>query len=241
MGSTGGAAQRRTIMVVNPNTTVTMTAAVVAAARRVAGPAVTLVGSTASTGVGAIESNVDEVRGAVAVVEQVVAGERAGVDAYVVACFGDTGVAAAREVAAGPVVGMTEAALVTAALVAPRFTVVTLPPRTAQMSHRVVRELGFGHRCAVRAVELPVHEVAGGAAHLLELFVDVGRRALREDAAEALVLGCAGLADLVAPLQERLQVPVVEGVAAAVTLAEGLLAQGLSTSRASTYARVGPP
>ena len=224
-------------MVVNPNTTAAMTDQVVAAARRVAGPTTTLVGSTAASGVDSIESNLDEVRGAVAVVEQVLAGERSGVDAYVVACFGDTGVAAAREVAAGPVVGMTEAALLTAALVSARFSVVTMPPRTREQSHRVVRALGLGHRCVVRAVQVPVSEVAAGSAHLLELFADEGRRALREDAAEALVLGCAGLTELVEPLQDLLQVPVVEGVAAAVVQAEGLLAQHLSTSRASTYAR----
>jgi allantoin racemase len=58
---------------------------------------------------------------------------------------------------------------------------------------------------------------------------------MREDAAEAIVLGCAGLAALSAPLSDRLGAPVVEGVAAAVTMVEGLLAQGLSTSRVSTY------
>jgi allantoin racemase len=63
------------------------------------------------------------------------------------------------------------------------------------------------------------------------------------DAAEAIVLGCAGLSDLVAPLGAALGVPVIDGVAAAVTMVEGLLAQGLSTSRVSTYGapeRVGP-
>ncbi|OLT19488.1 hydantoin racemase [Pseudonocardia sp. CNS-139] len=223
-------------MVVNPNTTVAMTEAAVAAARRVAAPGTRVVGGTPSTGPSAVESNLDEVWGAAGVVEQVLFGERTGVDAYVVACFGDTGVPAARELARGPVVGMTEAALVTAALLAARFTVVTTPRRTREQSHRVVRALGLDHRCAVRAVDEPVAAVAHGSLHLLEPFAAEARRALAEDAAEAVVLGCAGLTDLVAPLQDELGVPVVEGVAAAVTLAEGLLRQGLTTSRAATYA-----
>ncbi|RZS89705.1 allantoin racemase [Motilibacter rhizosphaerae] len=230
------------IRVVNPNTTASMTASAVAAARRAA-PHATVEGSTPSRGVDSVESHVDEVWGALGVLEQVLAGERAGTDAYVVACFGDTGVPAAREVARGPVVGMTEAALLTAALVAHRFTVVTLPRRTREQSDRVVGALGLGHRCVVRAVDVPVAEVHEDSTHLLETFVEQGRLALEEDAAEALVLGCAGLTDLVDPLRARLGVPVVEGVAAATTLAVALLAQGVGTSRAATWAapeRLGP-
>jgi allantoin racemase len=226
----------RTIMIVNPNTTVAMTRTVVAAARRVAAPGTRVVGGTPSRGVSAVESNLDEVWGAVGVLEQVEVGERTGADAYVVACFGDTGVAPARELARGPVVGMTEAALATAALVAARFAVVTMPRRTREQSHRVVQAMGLGHRCAIRAVDEPVAAVAHGSLHLLDVFATEGRRALDEDAAEAVVLGCAGLTELVAPLREALGVPVVEGVAAAVTMADGLLRQGLTTSRAATYA-----
>ncbi|WP_241834586.1 aspartate/glutamate racemase family protein [Pseudofrankia asymbiotica] len=233
----------RTIMIVNPNTTASMTRTVLEGARSAAGPATRLVGSTAASGVDSVESNTDEVYGALAVLDQVRAGEAAGVDGYVVACFGDTGLAAAREAARGPVVGMTEAALFTAALLAARFSVVTLPPRTREQSRRVLRETGLAHRATVRAIEEPVAEVHDGSLHLLGAVAAEARAALDADAAEAIVLGCAGLADLVGPLTELLNVPVVEGVAAAVTMTEGLLAQNLSTSRAATYAppeRLGP-
>lgn len=224
------------IMVVNPNTTAAMTDGVVAAARTVAAPGTEIVGGTPGYGVSSVESHTDEVWGAAGVCDQVIAGEAAGVDAYVVACFGDTGVAPARELAAGPVVGMTEAALMTAALVAYRFTVLTMPRRTIAMSDRVVQHLGLEHRCTVRAVEVPVSDVEHGAAHLLPLFADEGRAAMEHDGAEALVLGCAGLSDLLEPLAAELGVPVIDGVLAGVTMAEGLLAQGLSSSRACTYA-----
>lgn len=228
----------RTIMIVNPNTTESMTALVVEGARAVAGRATRLVGSTATRGVDSVESNVDEVWGALGVLEQVLAGERDGVHGYVIACFGDTGVPAARETARGPVVGMTEAALFTAALLASRFTIVTLPPRTREQSHRVLRETGLAHRCTVRAIDVPVSDVATGSTHLLQAVVTEARAAIEAEGAEAVVLGCAGLSDLVAPLTAALGVPVIDGVAAAVTMVDGLLAQGLTTSRAGTY---GPP
>ncbi len=132
---------------------------------------------------------------------------------------------------------MTEAALVTAALIAHRFTIVTMPRRTLEQSDRVVRSLGLGHRCAVRAVDVAVSQVHSGSGQLLELFIDEGRQAMARDDAEALILGCSGLADLVEPLQEALGIPVIEGVAAGVAMAQALLAQGLATSRANTRAR----
>ena len=230
-------------MVVNPNTTASMTAAVVAGARAVAGPGTEVVGATPSRGVASVESHVDELWGAVGVLEAVLNGERTGVDGYVIACFGDTGLLGAREAATGPVVGMTEAALYTAAMIAHRFSIITMPLRTMEQAERVVRAVGLGHRCTVRAVDEPVAGVHRGSTHLLELFTSEGRETMQRDAAEAVILGCAGLNDLVDPLQEALGVPVVDGVLAAVTMVEGLLAQGLSTSRTSTFAppeRLGP-
>jgi Asp/Glu/hydantoin racemase len=78
--------------------------------------------------------------------------------------------------------------------------------------------------------------VAHGSLHLLDTFVTEGRRALQEDGAEAVVLGCAGLTDVVAPLHDALGVPVIDGGGRRVTMVEGLLAQGLTTSRAATFA-----
>jgi allantoin racemase len=232
------------IAIINPNTTAAMTASVVAAATPAARPGTELVGITPSSGVASIESHIDEVHGSFSVLTEVQRLERGGIanrpDAYVIACFGDTGVPAAREAAAGPVVGMTEAALSTAALVAHRFTIITMPPRTREQSDRVVRTLGLEHRAVVRAIDEPVSAVENGSMHLLPLFIEEGRRALAEDAAEAIVLGCAGLAELVGPLSEALGAPVIEGVSAAVALADGLLTQGLGTSRVSTWAAPAP-
>jgi allantoin racemase len=231
------------IAVVNPNTTTSMTRAAVASAAPATRSTTRLIEVTAESGVTSVESHVDEAWGALSVVTEVerceLADERP--DAYVVACFGDTGVAAAREAAAGPVVGMTEAALMTASLLAHRFAVITMPKRTLRQAEQVVRTLGLEHRCTVLAVDEPVAEIASGSLHLLDLFAAEGRIAINDHAAEAVILGCAGLADLVGPLQAALGVPVIEGVAAAVTIAEGLVAQSLSTSRISTWARSGSP
>jgi len=228
------------ITVINPNTSAELTDAIVLAARKVSGSGVTVRGVHPADGVPSVESHAEEAIAAVGVLAQV-REQQADTDAYVVACFGDTGVQAAREVASCPVVGMTEAALQTACLIAHRFVVVTLPARTVAHSDRVVRALGLEHRCSVVAVDVPVADVVGGSTHLLEAFTDAARTAMAEDGAEAVVLGCAGLADLVGPLSRALGIPVVDGVAAAVGIATGLVAMGLNTSRANTFAAVELP
>lgn len=228
----------RLIAVINPNTTSSMTAAVVESATAVAGLSTTLIGITPDIGPATVESNADEVAGAAAVLREILRAEGGSVvpDGYVIACFGDTGLAAAKEAARGPVVGMTQAALLTASLLAEHFCIITMPRRTLAMSQRVVRELGLEHRCTVRAVDEPVAAVAEGSAHLFQVFLTQAREAIARDHAEAIILGCAGLADLLIPLRDALGVPVIEGVAAAVGQVEALLAQGLSTSRSNTFA-----
>jgi allantoin racemase len=222
------------ITVINPNTSAELTATITKAAQVVAGAGVRVTGAHPAAGVPSVESQAEEAIAAVGVIEQVRA-HQADTDAFVIACFGDTGVHAAREVATCPVVGMTEAALQTACLVAHRFVVITLPARTIAHSNRVVRTLGLEHRCTVTAVDVAVAELVGGSTHLLDAFAAAARAA---DHAEAVVLGCAGLTDLVDPLSDRLGMPVIDGVAAGVGIAAGLVAMGLNTSRASTCAPV---
>jgi len=227
------------ILVINPNTSDGITATVVAAARSAA-PQAEVVGAHPSRGVASVESHIEEAWATIGVLEQVEVAESSSTppDAYVIACFGDTGLAAAREAASVPVVGMTEAALFTAVTLAHRFAIVTMPPRTTAQSDRVVESLGLTHRCSVRAVDVAVVELEHGSAHLIEAFAAEAQKAIIDDGAEAVILGCAGLADLVEPLSVRLGVPVIDGVAAAVGFAAGLVAQGLTTSRRGAYGRV---
>jgi allantoin racemase len=225
------------ITVINPNTTAELTDSISNAAHAVSGTGVTVTGVNPASGVASVESHAEEAIAAVAVLEQV-REHQGDTDAFVIACFGDTGVQAAREVATCPVVGMTEAALQTACLVAHRFVVITMPASTIAHSDRVVRALGLEHRCDVIAVDVRVAELVEGSAQLLDAFTAAARVAISADRAEAVVLGCAGLAELVEPLSRELGVPVIDGVAAAVGIATSLVAMGLNTSRVNTYAPV---
>ena len=164
----------------------------------------------------------------------------AAADAAILACFDDTGLDAARTVFDGPVVGIGEAAFHMASLVAGSFSVVTTLQRSVPaIEHNLVR-YGLAARCRrVRASEVPVLALEDPASDARQRVSEELARALVEDRAEAIVLGCAGMADLARALSEENGVPVVDGVAAAVKLAEGLVALGLRTSRRGGYQRPG--
>lgn len=224
------------IKIINPNTTEAFTNRSLMLGRAIASPGTEITATQPAEGTPSVECHVDEAIASVGVIEEVLAGERAGMDGYVIACFGDTGVHAAREIAAGPVVGMTEAALYAAAMIASTFSIVTLPRRTRIHAERVVRETGFERRCGrIRAIDIDVLDCEDEAGTVADAFLAEARRAIAEDNAEAIILGCAGLASLVAPLTDALGVPVIEGVSVAVKMVEGLVGLGLRTSKASSF------
>jgi len=225
------------IRIINPNTTAAFTKRCVAAATEVAASGTRITGGTSAFGVESVECHTDEALATPGVIDQVRKGEAEGVDGYVIACFGDTGLDAAREVARGPVVGMSEAALYAAALIAPMFSIITLPSRTRAFAERVLWHAGLERRSPrVRTIDVPVLDCEDSPEALLAPFLAESRLAIAEDHAEAIILGCAGLQPLVGPVSAALGIPVIEGVAAAVKQVEGLLSLGLTTSKRGRWA-----
>jgi allantoin racemase len=225
------------ILVVNPNTTRSMTEKIGAAARAVASPGTEVTAVSPAMGPASVEGFYDEAFAVPGVVDEVRKGEAAGFDGYVVACFDDTGVDAARCLARGPVLGIAEAAMHVAAVVAGSFTIVSTLARSAPALEHLVVKHGFERRCRrVRTAEVPVlalEEPGSGAVDRLRAEI---ARAVAEDQCEAIVLGCAGMADLNARLAAEFGLPVVDGVAAAVKLVEAVVGLGLGTSKALGYA-----
>lgn len=225
------------IHVVNPNTTASMTAKIAAAARAVAGAGTTIRATNPDMGPVSIEGYYDEAFAIPGMLGRIAEADAAGADAHVIACFDDTGLDAARSLVAKPVVGIGEAAYHVASLIAGKFTVVTTLGRSIPViEHNLVR-YGLASRCArVRAAEVPVlslEEPGSPAAARISAEIEAAKA---EERAEAIVLGCAGMADLARRLSEAHGLPVVDGVAAAVTLAEALGRLGLVTSKAGGYA-----
>jgi len=224
------------ILVINPNTTASMTQKLGMAARAVAAPETEIVAVNPDFGPPSIEGYFDEAFSVPGLIAEMA--KAPGVDAYVLACFDDTGLEAARSFAEAPVVGIGEAAFHLATLVAGRFSVVTTLSRSVPPLEQNLVKYGLASRCArVRAADVAVLdlEIPESSARR-RISAEIGA-AIREDAAEAVVLGCAGMTELARSLSHEHGVPVIDGVAAAVKLCESLVALGLKTSKSGGYAQ----
>ena len=220
------------INVINPNMTVTMTELIAKAAQASASSTTRIVGRTARFGAASIEGHYDEAIAAVGMLKEIEAGDAEGCHAHVIACFGDPGLLAARELSAVPVLGIAEAAMHAASFVATHFSIVTTLSRTKVIAEHLVRNYGMEQHCRkVRAVDVAVLDLDKPEANVRGTLLGECRAALREDGIGAIVLGCAGMADLAHDLSSELGIPVIDGVAAAVRFAEALVGLGLKTSK----------
>jgi allantoin racemase len=227
--------------IVNPNTTQAMTAKIAAAARAVALPDSVIDARQPDMGPVSIEGFYDEAFAVPGMLGCIRDADRDGADVHIIACFDDTGLDAARAIAKAPVIGIGEAAFHTASLIAGRFAVVTTLGVSILPIEHNLRKYGLSERCAcVRAAEVPVLELEQRNEDACAKISDEIAAAIRLDRAEAVVLGCAGMVDLAHEFARKHALPVVDGVASAVTLAEGLVRLGLKTSRLGAYSAPRP-
>ena len=225
------------LLLVNPNTSAAMTAGLTGSARAVAAAGTVVVGRQPSFGPASIEGHYDDVFGAAGVAEQVRLAQGEGFDAVVIACFGDPGLDAARELTTAPVLGIAEAAFHAASFVATGFSVVTTMTRTCVIAERLVVRYGFERTCrGIHGTDIAVLALEACGEDTLAQIEAAARAALARDRSGAIVLGCGGMSALCHTLQQRLGVPVVDGVSAAVKLAEALVALGLKTEKRGDYA-----
>jgi allantoin racemase len=145
------------IWVINPNTTRAMTDKIEQCAMAVVGSGASVTGITSQIGPESIESHYDEALCVPGVLQAVRRGEREDVDGYVIACFGDPGLDAARKLAAGPVIGIAEAAMQAASHLGHGFSVVTTLSRTIGRPADLAERYGTQRFCrGIHACEIPV-------------------------------------------------------------------------------------
>jgi allantoin racemase len=220
------------IKVINPNTTVSMTEKMGNVARAIALPSTEIIACNPEKGVVSIEGHYDEAISVPGILAEIQKGEAAGIDGYVIACFGDPGLLAARELAKGPVIGIAEAAMHAASLIATGFSIVTTMRRTCVIAQQLVDHYGMNRFCKrIRAIDLPVLHLEEDAQKTQVALLAECQRAMAEDHCGAIVLGCGGMADLAAELSRELGIPVIEGVSVAVKLVELLVSLKLGTSK----------
>ncbi|GIT88000.1 aspartate/glutamate racemase family protein [Roseobacter sp. OBYS 0001] len=223
------------ILIINPNTTASMTKKIGVAARAVARPDTEIVATNSQSGPASIQGFLDVATCVPGLLEEIA--RHPDVDAIVIACFDDTGLDAVRTQVSVPVLGIGEAAYHAASMIANKFSVITTLSRSVPGLENNLMKYGLAQKCArVRATDIPVLKLEEGDPATLYKIRSEIRVAIEQDGAEAIVLGCAGMADLMSDLSAEFGLPVIDGVAAGITFVEALVNNGLSTSKIGAYA-----
>jgi allantoin racemase len=224
------------IFVINPNTSVSMTDHIREALTPLKRTDTELTVVCPDRGPETVESAYDEAHAVPPTLELVRKANEEGYNAIVLACFSDPGLDAAKEISSIPVLGIEEASLHVAAMLGARFTVLT--PRKERIASRRehVHAKGLDHFLAsVLCLDLSVAETDADPTGTKKRILDVAKRAVEEDGAEVIILGCGGMAGYAPEIEEKLNVKVIDPTSVALKLAEAMADLGLVHSKAGLY------
>jgi len=225
------------ILVANPNTSIGITDRLVSAGKLVASPGTELLPMTAQRGVPYIATRADSGLGAAAALEML-AERRGDIDAAIVAAFGDPGLGGARELFDFPVVGMAEAAMLTACMLGRSFGIVSFSRSLEPWFAEIVAWHGLTGRCAaIRTLDEAFESIDEVQEEKEQVLVELALRTIKDDAADVVILAGAPLAGLANKIKDRVPVPLVDGIQAAVTMAEGLVRLKPRKAAVGTYRR----
>jgi len=227
------------VKVINPNTTAEMTEDICKSAHYFSRPDTEIICVNPEAGPVTIEGFYDEYMALPGLFEGLLKSEKEDkVDAYVVACFGDPGLYALRELTEKPVVGIAESSMMLAGFVAAKFAIVTIMPRIRMMLEELVKRVGLEHRLAsIRTPNLKVLDFMNDFEGCKKILIEEAKDTIEKDYAEAIILGCAGMAGFADEVERAVNVPVFDAVASAIKVAEALVDMGMKTSKVLSYQR----
>jgi allantoin racemase len=228
------------ILLLNPNTTTAVTDLLHSAGSKTASPGTELVPLTAPRGVPYIATRAEaQIGGAIALEMLAEAGNDA--DAAIIAAFGDPGLFGARELFSFPVVGLAEAAMLTACMVGRRFSIVTFAGALAPWYEECVAMHGITSRCAgIRALEGSFQSISEVQAEKEDLLVGLANLSVERDGADVVILSGAPLSGLADKVRDRIPVPIIDPIGAAVRQAETLAVLRPRKAVAGTFRRPDP-
>lgn len=229
------------ILLINPNTTQEFTDRITSIAQRYAAPTTLITALTPAYGPRSIESIYDELLSSMGTLELALS-KLDEYDGFVIACYSDhPTVYALREVTDKPVLGIAEASMLMACMLGHKFSVVTTNEEWEPLLQDAVRHFGLAERCAsVRSTGMPVLALESASPEeTYQMILAASKRAIEQDGAEVICLGCAGMTGLDKKLEKELNVPVIDGVVGALKLIEGMVGYGVRTSKRKAYATPG--
>jgi Asp/Glu/hydantoin racemase len=228
------------ILLINPNTSEGVTERIRTAAIEAASPGSEIVTITAGKGVPYIATRAEAAIGSAVALEMLAEHWRSA-DAAVIAAFGDPGLGGARELFDIPIVGLAEAAMLTACMLGRRFAIVSFAQALGPWYRECVEYHGLSGRLAgIRLLDGSFTTISDVQEEKETLLIELAQRTIAEDEADVIVLAGAPLAGLAAKVRDRIAVPVIDGIAASVKQAELLASLQLRKASAGTFRRPDP-
>jgi allantoin racemase len=225
------------LLLINPNITSAMTDSMAAEARRYASPSTTIVAVTAEFGTEYVENRVEAAIASHAVLDAL-AKHAAGCDAAIISAFGDPGLAAAREFADIPIVGIEESAILTAWMLGRRYSIICLTPRLRTWYIECAQEHGLAGRLAsVRALNAPIADITRAKDQFRDHLIAECLRAIDQDEAEVIIFGGGPIAGLAREAADAIPVPTLDGISCAVRMAEALVGLHPRPAERGSFAR----
>lgn len=214
-----------TVIIINPNSTATMTEAMVNAAQR-AVPELTFEGWTSFDGPPAIQGEADGIAATAPLLHLVKEADASGAQGIIIGCFDDTALQEASALASCPVIGIGQAAYHYAALRNWRFSVVTTLAASVPVLEKNISAGGLGHILGkVRSSEVPVLALETDPATALEKILDQAIAAEKDDDADAVILGCGGMVHITEAARAALKANVLDPLETAATCMRWLVAK----------------
>ena len=225
------------IMIINPNTSQSMTDHIREELIPIKRSDTELTVICPDKGPETIESAYDEAYAIPPTLELVKQANEQGYDAVILACFSDPGLHAAREISSIPIIGIEESSFHVAAMLGAKFSIMT--PRKvripAKQEEAHIRGLDY-YLASVRSLDLSVAETDADPEKTKQRVFEEATKAVKEDGAEVIILGCAGMAGYAPEIEEKLNIKVIDPTAVALKIAEAMVDLGLTHSKAGLYA-----
>ena len=225
------------IMIINPNTSISMTDHIREELIPLKRSDTELTVTCPDKGPETIESAYDEAFATPPTLALVKKANVEGYDAVVLACFSDPGLHAAREISSIPIIGIEESSLHVAAMLGAKFSIMTPRKTRIAAKQEEVHIRGMNYFLAsVRSLDLSVAETDADPEKTKQRIFDVATKAVQEDGAEVIILGCAGMAGYAPELEKRLGIKIIDPTAVALKIAEAIVDLGLTHSKTGLYA-----
>lgn len=217
------------IFIINPNADIKFTEMIMIEALKVISPGNDVVCKNAPNAPMFIGNHIDEILCGPGMLQLLRENEK-DFDVFVLGCTCDVNIDIMRETTEKPVVGIGESSMLAAMMLGGKFSVIQMGPRGVSMKKRFIKNLGFDSRCAsVRSIDI------NGPGDMADKIIVAARKAIVEDGAEVITLGCAGLAGLAEKVSREIGIPVIDGIPYGIRFAEALVTCGGKTSKKGLY------